>query len=159
MEMCLWWVCCSGGRFYSLSRFIFCSWVFKVCFHLICHFWWDCTTSLLWYKLENRLPSRREHCAAGLLVTEPENCVSPATRAAAPAHDPDRTGPPLSTAAAPVPRIFCMAVEFSTRRRALAFVSCSSLQIVASERVLYVPAVRVWHVSFGVRREATIPRP
>ena len=44
---------CSGGRFFSLLRFL--SPVGIAGFAFVCRLWPDCTTSLLWYKLENRL--------------------------------------------------------------------------------------------------------
>ena len=56
-------------------------------------------------------------------------------RRAVPATRADRADPPRSTAAAPVPRTFCMSVEISARRRVPAFILCCRVQIIASERV------------------------
>ena len=79
-------------------------------------------------------------------------------RAAAPAHDPDRADPPLSTATAFVPRTFCMAVEFSTRRPAHAFVSCCGVHMIARERVRCVSiCVSVWRVRVRRPARSTIP--
>ena len=72
-------------------------------------------------------------------------------RPATPACDPDRADPPHLTAAAPVHRIFCMPVEFESRRRAPVFVLFCRGQIVASERVRRVCLCVSASVSFGVR--------